>query len=394
MVHRFRQSARITPTLVGISIVWCTSTCIAAGVGHRSPAERSTFVDADTGATVTRLTRSPAQDDKIYQTHPNWTSDGTHLIFQSDRTGAGEIFALEEATGEIVQLTEKDSGAFVVARHANAFYLIRDGAVYLVDLRTLLADSKAGAMKTAAAYRRKLADMPMGANLSGTFTEDADGKSLYFGLVDSAQVYSVQKLDLDSLAFSKVIDDVGFHVGHCQAHPTRPGIISYCQETGGDTAQRMWITHSNGAGNRPFYTETYQEWVTHEVWWTEDRMLFTIWPKDERMRAKPHGIASVSRADFSHKIHSPFPYWHVCGTPDGRYAIGDTFDGELFLIDAHTGERKLLTSGHRPDGAKSHQHQSVSPTGERVLFVSSKFGNWDLMTVELPPSLSPKTGLP
>ncbi len=173
-------------------------------------------------------------------------------------------------------------------------------------------------------------------------------------------------------------------MGHCQAHPSETGVISYCHETGGDAPQRMWIVRSDGSGNRPFYAETYDEWVTHEVWWTPDRMLFTIWPKDDAMKAKPHGIASVSLADFSHRIHDQFPYWHVCGTPDGKYAIGDTFDGELFLIDTRTGKRELMTQGHRPANATSHPHQSISPDGKRVLFVSSKFGNWDLMTVDLP----------
>lgn len=374
----------LTSTLVFAS----NSPQVLAGVGSRSPSERSTYIDASTGAVVTRLTSSPAQDDKIYQTHPNWLADGSHLVFHSDRTGQDELFALEEATGEIVQLTAQDSGAMVVARHTNVLYLVRENRLFLVNLQSLLSDSKSGQMNAAATYRRQLAEMPAGTSLSGTFTEDADGQSLYFGLVDAKQAHSIQKLDLQSGHFSKIID-VDFRVGHCQAHPTIPGLISYCQESGGDTSQRMWLTHSDGTGNRPFYTETYDEWVTHEVWWTKDRMLFTIWPKDELMRAKPYGIASVSLRDFSHKIHSQFPYWHVCGTSDGRYAVGDTFAGELFLIDIATGQRQLLTAGHRPPGAKSHQHQSVSPDGKRLLFVSSKFGNWDLMTVNLPQSDAP-----
>lgn len=377
----------ISRFLLSLLLAFYSQIAMAAGVGSRSPAERSTYVDADTGVTVTRLTSSPAQDDKIYQTHPNWTADDAYLIFHSDRTGTGEIFALEEATGEIVRITDKDSGAIVVARHSNALYLVRDNAVWIVDLRALLSDSKKAAVKSSTQYRRKLGELPAGQQVSGTFTEDADGKELYFGLVDSAEHYSIQKLDVATGTFFKVLD-VDFRVGHCQAHPTRTGLISYCQESGGDTAQRMWITHSDGTGNRPFYVETYGEWVTHEVWWTDDRMLFAIWPKNEQMRSKPYGIASISLTDFSHKIHSQFPYWHVCGTTDGRFAVGDTFEGELFLIDAHTGDRQLLTKGHRPEGAKSHQHQSISPDGKRVLFVSSRFGNWELMTVDLPSKLS------
>ncbi|MFO0789919.1 MAG: oligogalacturonate lyase family protein [Pirellulales bacterium] len=355
----------------------------AGGVGNRTPSESTTYLDDQTGATVTRLTTSPAQDDKVYQTHPNWIADGSHIIFNSDRTGTTELFALEEATGDICQLTDGDSGAIVVSRDNDLMYLVRDNAVFAIDLQTLLADSKSRAMKPAAAYRRHIADVPPNCHLSGTYTEDADGNSLYFGLVDGSGQSTIQKLDIGARRFTKVLD-VPFKLGHCQAHPTKSGIISYCHETGGDAPQRMWITHADGTGNRPFYTETYDEWVTHEVWWTEDRMLFAIWPKDETMKQRPYGIASVSLTDFTHTFHDQFPYWHVCGTPDGKYAIGDTFQGELFLVDITTGKRTLLTQGHRPPGAKSHQHQSLSPDGKRVLFVSSKFGNWDLMSVDLP----------
>jgi oligogalacturonide lyase len=368
-----------TPSLASSPI----SGISASRLGFRSHSECSAFIDEVTGATVARLTSSAAKDNKIYQTHPNWISDGSHLVFHSDRTGRDEVFAMEGTTGEIVQLTDGDSGAFIVARHENAIYVVSDNRVFSVNLTTLFADSKARAMRIASAYRHEIAGLPEDCSVSGTFTEDANGETLYFGLVDSKAAYSIQQLDTKSARFSKVID-VGFKVGHCQAHPTKAGIISYCHETGGDTDQRMWITNSDGTGNHPFYTESYSEWVTHETWWTADRMLFVIWPKNEQMKLKPYGIASVSLTESSHLIHDQYPYWHVCGTPDGKYAIGDTFDGKLFLVDIHSGTRRLLTQGHRPKGAQSHQHQSISPDGKRVLFVSSKFGNWDLMTVDIP----------
>lgn len=373
--------------ITGSAITFSVSTFIAGtcaeGLGYRNQSERTTFIDEVTKATVTRLTSSPSKDDKIYQTHPNWIADGSHLVFHSDRTGRDELFAMEETTGEIVQLTDRDSGPFVVARRENAIYLVRGGKIFLLQLSALLADSRSRTIKDASQYRSKIAELPKDCRLSGTFTEDANGTKLYFGLVHSNGAYSIQQLDLKTANFTKVID-VDFKVGHCQAHPTKTGVISYCQETGGDANQRMWITNSDGANNRPFYSESYDEWVTHETWWTPHQMLFVIWPKNEQMKLKPYGLASVSLNDFSHKILDQYPYWHVCGTPDGKYAVGDTFDGKLFLVDMSSGKRVLLTQGHRPDGAKSHQHQSISPEGKRVLFVSSKFGNWDLMTVDIP----------
>jgi len=378
--HMFRHPPYVvTAYFLGLIL----SNAAAEGLGVRSPAERSTFVDEVTGTTITRLTSSPAKDDKIYQTHPSWISDGSRLVFHSNRTGRNEVFALEESTGEIIQITDGDAGPFVISRYDDSLYLVRDGLVMRVNLKALLNDSKLGSLKSASAYRRQVGALPKGCRLSGSFTEDASGKTLYFGLVDSKDKYSIQKLDLATSRFSKVID-VDFKVGHCQAHPTKTGIISYCHETGGDADQRMWLTNSDGTVNRPFYQETYGEWVTHEVWWTADRMLFVIWPKNEQMKQKPYGIASVSLKDFSDQIHDRFPYWHACGTPDGRYAIGDAFDGKLFLVDIRSGKRTLLTQGHRPHGANNHPHPSISPDGKPVLFVSAKFGNWDLMTVDIP----------
>jgi oligogalacturonide lyase len=367
----------------GFFFVLLVSDMAAGGLGDRSRSERSTFLDDATGATVTRLTSSQAKDDKIYQTHPNWIADGSHLVFHSDRSGRDEVFAVEESSGEIIQLTDGDAGAIVVSRHDNALYLARAAALFVVNLDSLLADSKRRALKDTSAYRRRIASLPDNCRLSGTFTEDANGSALYFGLVDSSMAYSIQKLDLATGEFTTVVRP-DFQVGHCQAHPTMSGVISYCHETGGDAPQRMWITNGDGSGNRPFYAETYDEWVTHEVWWTADRMLFTIWPKNAQMRLRPYGIASISLTDFRHQLHDRFPYWHVCGTPDGQFAIGDTFEGKLFVIEISSGKRRLLTDNHRPRGATNHPHPSISPDGKRVLFVSSRFGSWDLMTVELP----------
>jgi len=180
------------------------------------------------------------------------------------------------------------------------------------------------------------------------------------------------------------VTPIPFRVGHLQANPAKAGVLMFCHETGGDSPQRMYVMKAPTAEPEPFYRETYDEWVTHEVWWGPDEALFVIWPKNAEMRKKRHGIASVRLDDRSHKIISQYPYWHVCGVPGGRYVVGDTFQGELFLIDAKTGNKKLLTAGHRPKGATAHAHQSASPDGKQILFCSEMFGNWDLMLVDVP----------
>lgn len=39
--------------------------------------------------------------------------------------------------------------------------------------------------------------------------------------------------------------------------------------------------------------------------------------------------------------------WHVHGSPDGRWAVGDDFERNLYLIDRTTDEMQLLSGGHK-----------------------------------------------
>src|SRR5580704_8697991 len=82
-----------------------SSVTVQAQIGTRFPSEKKIVKDPVTGTMLTFLTSKPAGDSKIYQTHPQWTSDGQWLVFRSDRV-KGEAMAVNEKTGDIVQITE------------------------------------------------------------------------------------------------------------------------------------------------------------------------------------------------------------------------------------------------------------------------------------------------
>jgi len=130
--------------------------------------------------------------------------------------------------------------------------------------------------------------------------------------------------------------------------------------------------------------ETYDEWVTHEVWWGPDRMLFTIWPYDDAHKAQPHGVAVVDYPSGDYRIIYEMPAWHTAGSPDGRWVMADDFARNLWLIDPNTGERRLLTQGHNTKGVDSHPHASFTPDSKGIVFTSSKFGNADVFLVGIP----------
>ncbi|HOJ59134.1 MAG TPA: hypothetical protein PK878_02510 [bacterium] len=356
----------------------------AAGIGAQFPSEKMTCTDAQTGLVITVLTRAPGMDNKLYQTHPSWLADGKHIVFVSDRAGSPQLFAVNEETGVITQLTQGPPVSHAYpGRRDNDLFLFQDQRVKRIDVGAVLGDCAKGEIQSATAYETVLAAFPEEMEIRDVPSIDADGKWLYTsGRDPKTDEWFLIKLNLESGEWTRFLK-TPFMTGHVQANPVVPGLIMYCHETGGDAPQRIWVTRSDGSGNMPFYQESPDEWVTHEVWWGMDRALFNISEETAKMGNKPFGVASVRYPDREAVLHYRGPNWHVCGSPDQRYAVVDTFRGELILIDPARGETRLLTQGHRPR-KNVHMHPSFSPDGRRVLFVSECFGNYDIMTIEIP----------
>src|SRR5215208_6620522 len=154
-------SVALTSTLMIASSAFCQ-------IGKRFPSERKVVKDPVTGTMLTFLTSTQAGDSKIYQTHNQWTSDGQWLIFRSNRV-RGEAMAVNEKTGEIVQVTEGGyTGMLNIARRSMKLYFMRNAKtdtipttpgdtarrrvqspvqIIEVDLEKLFIDSKAGTLK-------------------------------------------------------------------------------------------------------------------------------------------------------------------------------------------------------------------------------------------------------
>lgn len=355
--------------------------------GARYPSERSVYRDAVTGREVIRLTTSSAEDVKIYQTHPSWTADGRWIVFHSDRTGAPQLFAVQEEQGTIVQLTDEPGvnvGQVCLSHRQPALLTMVGYEVVRLDFGKSLGPVAVDGAPVPP-KRTVVGRIPEGAKLSGTMSWNVSETALVAGFSHAGQTgvqaWSIASLDLERGTWTTILEP-GFQVGHVQANPVRDDLIMYCHETGGDAEQRMWLVHADGTGNRPFYEEAFDEWVTHELWWGGDQALFTVWPKNDAMRLKPHGIASVS-LDGIVRFHSRFPFWHVTGVAGQPYVIGDTFDGQIIRVERETGERTVLTQGHRPQSQGAHPHPSLDPAGRNVLFNSNAAGNADLYLVEV-----------
>jgi len=409
---------------------------VQAQIGKRFPSERKVVKDPITGTMLTFLTSTPAGDTKIYQTHPQWTSDGQWLVFRSNRA-KNEALAVNEKNGDMVQITEGGyTGMLNLARKSMKLYLLRRAGqqpdetagagrrtpvvmqLVEMDLAKILADSKANKMQPVATYQRICGTIPADMGAGGDMALDADEDKVYFhvGRAEAAKHMAADaKVEsafgprnmgagpngLASMNVKtgeiKYITSVPFQIGHIQVNPWVPGEIIFCWETGGKSPQRTWTVMADGTGLRPLYPEATYEWVTHEAVITPDEVAIAIMghrkipgtggeakagtavaganPGQETAwgpsgtREKPTGLGIVNIHTREMTIAGQTPsgsgLWHVGGSKDGRWAVGDDFSRSIYLIDRHTREMIMLSTGHK-ETAADHPHPTFSPDGTRI----------------------------
>ncbi|MBO0358197.1 hypothetical protein J0X19_09600 [Hymenobacter sp. BT186] len=418
-----------------------------AQIGRRFPSERKVVKDPVTGTPLTFLTSTPAGDSKIYQTHTQWTSDGQWLIFRSGRV-PGEAMAVNEKTGEMVQVTEGGyTGMLNIARKSMKLYFMRNAdsapkdakptdaprnvQIVEVDLARLFADSKAGKLQPAAVYQRVCGTPPPELGAGGDMALDANEDVVYFrvGKAEAAKHLApdtkiaesfgprkmgagpagLASMNIKTGAIKHVVS-VPFQIGHVQTNPWVPGEIVFCWETGGKSPQRTWTVLADGSGLRPLYPEADYEWVTHEAVIAPDEVAIAIMghrkvnftksagsglvtastapattpdqvnPGQEvgwgeaGTREKPTGLGIVNLRTREMTIAGQTPsgsgLWHVHGSADGRWVVGDDFSRSVYLIDRHTHEMLLLSTGHKTTAA-DHPHPTFSPDGTRIQIQSA-----------------------
>ncbi|HSO89211.1 MAG TPA: hypothetical protein VLQ91_21840, partial [Draconibacterium sp.] len=405
---------------------------VQAQIGHRFPSERKIVKDPVTGINLTFLTSSPAGDSKIYQTHNQWTSDGEWLIFRSERV-KGEAMAVNEKSGEIVQVTEGGySGMLNIARNSMKLYFMRKKMtdslntsfdIVEVDLEKLFADSKSGSLQPSSVYQRICGTTPSEWEAGGDMALDGGEEWVWFRVgKKEAQKHLPEGTKIEEsfgprrmgagpagiagmnirTGETKYVVSVPFQVGHIQSNPWNPGQIVFCWETGGKAPQRTWIVNSDGTGLRPLYPESEYEWVTHEAVISPDEVAVAIMghrkipntsgndvkgtdvkganPGQEAewgpsgTREKPTGLGIVNINSREMTIAGQIPtgsgFWHVCGSADKRFVAGDDFDRNIYLINRQTHEMILLSTGHKTTAA-DHPHPTFSPDGTRIQIQSA-----------------------
>jgi len=287
-----------------------------------------------------------------------------------------------------------------------------------VDLERVFADSKGGKMLSADQYQKVMGTTPPEMQAGGDMALDADEKWVYFrvGSDEAARHLppdtkieknfgprnmgagptGIAAMELATGKFKHVVS-VPFQIGHIQTNGWVPGELVFCWETGGKSPQRTWTVRSDGTGLRPLYPESEYEWVTHEAVISKDEVAIAImghrkipgmnkslgegtdvgganpgqdpaWGPSGT-REKPTGLAIVNlrtrEVVIAGQTKEGSGLWHVSGSPDGRWAVGDDFSRSIYLIDRHTNEMIMLSTGHKTTAA-DHPHPTMSPDGTKI----------------------------
>ncbi|OHE80116.1 MAG: hypothetical protein A3G75_16045, partial [Verrucomicrobia bacterium RIFCSPLOWO2_12_FULL_64_8] len=272
--------------------------------------------------------------------------------------------------------------------------------IIATNLEKLFADSAAGKMGPVSDYERVCGIIPAEWGAGGDMALDPTEEWAYFRVDRTAAAKHLPadtkiesnygprnmgagptglgKMNLKTGAVEFLIA-VPFQIGHVQTNPYVSGEIVFCWETGGKAPQRTWTVKGDGTGLRPLYPEAPYEWVTHEAVITKDEVAIAIMghrktgTSDEwgiaGTREHPTGLAIVNLRTREMRIagqtKSGSGLWHVNGSADGRWAVGDDFSRSLYLIDRHTDEMMMLSTGHKPTAA-DHPHPTFSADGTKI----------------------------
>jgi len=313
------------------------------------------YQDPVTGNTIRQLTEPGHRASNLYYHFSNFTADNSNIILAVD----GQIYRSEVAGGALHQLTNEPgvSAAAACPHPTNARLVYYFQGSNLIELDIV---SKA---------RKTIGTVPepsVGGHGQPMFSHDL--KSVALSRQRDDKNWEVGLMDLATGRY-RTVTSVGFRVGHVQHSPKDP-LLFYVWETGGYAPQRSWVVNADGTGNRPFYYRTdpklwftpLKEWLTHESFIAATGQMTMIMDKV--------GIVLVER-DGSNRMLAYGNYWHVTARPDGKYLVADDFDGRIWLIEAATGNTRLMATGVRRRNRATHAHASFDRLGKWILFNNS-----------------------
>lgn len=350
--------------------------------GSIYPPESHMFNDAVTGVEIRQVTTHPSIHHHPFYYIPAFDDAMRWLVFVSHRTGTPQLFVEEQATGRLIQLTDRDDineWSLHPSHDSRFVYFTTHTGGWRVAIESQdeeqLVDFGGG---------RKAEGM-VGAGM-GTTTLSRDDRwwAIPVRHDDVARMVIVDTAtgESDTICENRSI-------GHPEFHPQDSSLLRY----GGPYDERIWVVDRDGSNHRLAYQRdvSRKEWIVHECWRPHTReILTTNWP---------HGVMAIDIDTGDTRWITRFNAWHPMVDPTGRFMVTDTKAPDIGLqrfdiADAVTKPIQLCetessncgdhwNTDHCPydDGPvnvyapqHTHPHPSISPDGRHVVFTSDRGG--------------------
>ncbi len=367
--------------------------------GTRFPAERRTFHDPATGSRITQLTDHKAHSYPLYFTNSGWWDGGRQLLFASDRGNMSNLYSLELVSGEITQLTDRGQPS-ETSLLFSSLNPQREEAYYWYG-RTLIA------LELRSTRERTLYTAPEGFATNMT-SVGADGQSVYTGLYEDlsarfrvdllrgyvgfreywqAQPLSrVVRIDVEQARAETILEERHW-IGHVNASPTQPHLLTYCHEGPWDEVDnRVWGLDTVSGRSWPIVPAAPGARVGHEYWFADGIHL----GYHGKTATRDAFFGSV-RFDNSEHVESAFPY-HSQHVHSNRLELivgdGDRDRPQLLLWRYRNGvfdpPRKLADHNSAAHVQITHVHPRFTPDDTQVLYASDASGYGNLYLVDVP----------
>lgn len=348
------------------------------------------MTDARSGRRIRQVTGHPSIHHHPFFFVPAYDRAMTKLIFVSHRTGRPQIFFEDRASGDLIQVTDRDDLAewsLSPSPDGRHVYFVAGTAAWRVDLGTFeeeqLADFGDVEMREKGMVGAAMGTTALSASGHWWAVPVKSGAITRFVLIDTVRKTSAVFLERDT-------------IGHPQFCPDDDDLILYA----GPLTDRVWITDRSGRKNRRLYArEDRMQWVTHEVWVPGRRAVaFIDWPRGARMIDVDRGtVRWITR----------FPAWHAAPNGEGsRFVCDTTFpdaglhtyptdgaaDGKAaeFVCLSESSNEGAHWGGPFPynDGPvavearqHTHPHPRFAPDDATIVFTSDRTGHAQLYEV-------------
>ncbi len=361
--------------------------------GSIFPKESIHRVDPKTGAQIRQITSHPSIHHHPFYYLPAYDDAMRWLVLVSYRTGTPQLFVEEQASGSLIQLTERpDLHEWSIhPSHDGRFvYFTAGTGAWRIEIESQHEECLAQFQTT------RLNEAGMVAGAMGTTTLSRDDRWWAFP-VKKGTNSQFHVLDTHTGKDSVILERDT--ICHPQFHPDDPAQLRY----GGPFFDRLWIIRRDGTDHRLVYRRdvSKKEWIVHECWRPGTREILTVnWPL---------GVIGIHVDTGQVRPVCNFNAWHPMINRRGTLMVTDTKSPDIGLqlfdpSDSIGMPRALCfpnatnagvhwNLGHCPydDGVTdvyapqhTHPHPNFSPDGRRVVFTSDASGIAQVHEVKLP----------